>query len=40
VFAVRDVLEGETYEWTTGGNYVRLDPTERVAHVFELVAAP
>jgi starch synthase (maltosyl-transferring) len=37
-FTVRDVLDGETYDWTSGGNYVRLDPTERVAHVFELVA--
>jgi starch synthase (maltosyl-transferring) len=37
-FTLRDVLDGETYEWTTGGNYVRLDPTERVAHVLEVVA--
>ena len=32
-FRVRDLIDGETYTWQTGGNYVRLDPTERVAHV-------
>ena len=38
-FRVRDLLDGKTYTWATGGNYVRLDPTERVAHLFEPLAA-
>lgn len=32
-FGVRDLLDGERYEWYTGGNYVRLEPGARVAHV-------
>ena len=31
--AVRDELTGESWQWGSGGNYVRLD-AERVAHVF------
>jgi starch synthase (maltosyl-transferring) len=37
-FRVRDLLDGKIYTWATGGNYVRLDPTERVAHLFEPLA--
>ena len=33
-FAVRDLLDGATYTWNQGGNYVRLVPGERQAHVF------
>lgn len=36
-FAVEDLLTGETWTWQGGGNYVKLDPTERVAHVFRIV---
>jgi starch synthase (maltosyl-transferring) len=31
---VRDELTGEAWDWGPGGNYVRFDPDERVAHVF------
>ncbi len=31
-----DELTGECWEWGPGGNYVRLDPAERVAHVFAI----
>jgi len=34
VFAVEDLLSGERFDWNLGRNYVRLDPTYRVAHVF------
>jgi starch synthase (maltosyl-transferring) len=33
---VRDELTGETWSWGPEGNYVRLDPAERVAHVFSV----
>jgi starch synthase (maltosyl-transferring) len=33
-FPVREELTGETWDWGPNGNYVRLDPAERVAHVF------
>jgi starch synthase (maltosyl-transferring) len=33
-FAVEDLLSGETFDWRLGRNYVRLDPTFRVGHVF------
>jgi starch synthase (maltosyl-transferring) len=33
-FAVEDVLTGERYAWSGARAYVRLDPAERVAHVF------
>ena len=36
---MRDLLTGETWSWGTGGNYVRLVPGERQAHVL-LVDAP
>ena len=32
-FVVRDLLDGTTYTWHGSANYVRLDPSERVAHV-------
>jgi starch synthase (maltosyl-transferring) len=32
-FDVRDLLTGETWSWTASGNYVRLTPGERQAHV-------
>jgi hypothetical protein len=37
-FAVEDLLCGERYTWCGARTYVRLDPSERVAHVFRLVA--
>jgi starch synthase (maltosyl-transferring) len=36
-FEVRDELTGETWSWRGSVNYVRLDPAERVAHVFTVV---
>ena len=33
-FEVSDELSGESWRWGPHGNYVRLDPAERVAHVF------
>lgn len=33
VFAVRDLLSEERFDWRVGRNYVRLDPGERAAHV-------
>jgi len=38
-FTVEDVLDGQTYPWRLGGNYVRLDPAERAGHVLR-VGAP
>jgi starch synthase (maltosyl-transferring) len=35
-FPVRDELTGEVWDWGPNGNYVRLDPAERVAHVFSV----
>ncbi len=32
-FTVRDLLDGAEYHWRLGGNYVRLVPGERQAHV-------
>ena len=37
-FTVRDVLDGNEYHWRLGGNYVRLTPGERQAHVMEISA--
>jgi starch synthase (maltosyl-transferring) len=37
VFAVRDVLDGWGYDWRLGGNYVRLEPGHRQAHVLEVL---
>jgi starch synthase (maltosyl-transferring) len=33
-FGVTDLLSGERFDWGLGRNYVRLDPTHRVAHLF------
>lgn len=35
-FQVQDELTDETWFWGASGNYVRFDPSERVAHVFSL----
>ena len=35
-FTVRDLLEGGTWTWKTGGNYVELVPGERQAHVLSV----
>ena len=35
-FPVRDELTGETWDWGPNGNYVRLDPAERVGHVLSV----
>lgn len=37
-FTVRDLLDGATYHWRLGGNYVRLQPGERQAHLFAVEA--
>ena len=36
-FEVLDGLTGEAWVWSGSGNYVRLDPAERVGHVFGIV---
>jgi starch synthase (maltosyl-transferring) len=36
-FGVRDVLDGSGYDWRLGGNYVRLEPGHRQAHVLEVL---
>lgn len=36
-FEMRDELTGESWPWRGPANYVRLDPAERVAHVFTVV---
>ncbi len=33
-FVVEDLLSGERFDWRLGRNYVRLDPSFRVGHVF------
>ncbi|HEX7300002.1 MAG TPA: alpha-1,4-glucan--maltose-1-phosphate maltosyltransferase [Solirubrobacteraceae bacterium] len=35
-FAVDDLLDGTDYQWRLGGNYVRLDPSERAGHVLRV----
>lgn len=35
-FEVEDLLGGHRYGWRGSDNYVRLDPSERVGHVFKL----
>ena len=37
-YAVEDLLTGARYVWRGSRNYVRLDPRERVGHVFRLIA--
>jgi starch synthase (maltosyl-transferring) len=33
-FVVEDLIDGATYVWQGAWNYVRLDPAERMAHIF------
>jgi starch synthase (maltosyl-transferring) len=33
-YIVEDLLDGSTYEWRGDWNYVKLDPSERMAHIF------
>ena len=33
-YVVEDLLDGTRYTWTGAWNYVRLDPAERMAHIF------
>jgi starch synthase (maltosyl-transferring) len=33
-YVVEDLLDGTTYTWCGSWNYVRLDPAERMAHIF------
>ena len=35
-FAVRDLLSGEVHRWSTGPNYVRLDPVVSPVHIFRV----
>jgi starch synthase (maltosyl-transferring) len=35
-FQLEDLLDGATYGWRLGGNYVRLDPGERAGHVLQV----
>jgi starch synthase (maltosyl-transferring) len=35
-YEVNDLLTGMRYTWRGARNYVRLDPTERVAHLFRV----
>ncbi|WP_321167685.1 alpha-1,4-glucan--maltose-1-phosphate maltosyltransferase [Baekduia soli] len=39
VFQVQDLLDGRRYDWHLGGNFVRLVPGEKQAHVFRVVHA-
>jgi starch synthase (maltosyl-transferring) len=36
-FQVQDLLDGSRYDWHVGGNFVRLAPGDRQAHVFRVV---
>jgi starch synthase (maltosyl-transferring) len=38
VFGVHDLLTGEHYDWRIGGNYIRLEPPERQAHILRVEA--
>jgi starch synthase (maltosyl-transferring) len=33
-FVVEDLIDGATYSWRAAWNYIRLDPAERMAHIF------
>jgi starch synthase (maltosyl-transferring) len=39
-YEVNDLLTGARYTWRGSRNYVRLDPTERVAHLFRIQRRP
>jgi starch synthase (maltosyl-transferring) len=38
-FQVQDLLDGSRYDWHVGGNFVRLAPGDRQAHLFRVVAS-
>ncbi len=38
-YVVRDLLDDAEYRWTGLKNYVSLNPLERPAHIFRIVAA-
>jgi starch synthase (maltosyl-transferring) len=38
-FQVQDLLDGQRYDWRVGGNFVRLVPGVRQAHLFRVIAA-
>ena len=33
-FIVEDLIDGATYNWRGASNYIRLDPADRMAHIF------
>jgi starch synthase (maltosyl-transferring) len=35
-FTVTDLIDLGRYDWHIGGNYVRLDPSERAGHVLHV----
>jgi starch synthase (maltosyl-transferring) len=37
-FQVQDLLDGTRYDWRMGGNYVRLGPGLRQAHVLRIAS--
>jgi starch synthase (maltosyl-transferring) len=39
VFQVQDLLDGQRYDWRIGGNFVRLVPGEKQAHLFRVIGA-
>lgn len=39
-YLVRDLLTGSEYRWKGSRNYVRLEPTDKVGHLFEIVRLP
>ena len=39
-FEVEDLLTGARYTWRGARNYIRLDPTEQVAHVLRVTQSP
>jgi starch synthase (maltosyl-transferring) len=38
-FQVQDLLDGSRYDWHAGGNFVRLSPGDRQAHLLRVVNA-
>ena len=39
-YTIEDLLDGTRYVWRGDWNYVKLDPAERVAHIFVVHGAP
>jgi starch synthase (maltosyl-transferring) len=39
-YTVEDLLDGATYTWSGRYNYIRLDPAERMAHIFRISPSP